>query len=738
MKKIMNFRPIVFICTAFVLGIIIGLYSLFEGYWIFILFIGIGTIVLLFYLSIYLFKLSKPFFQKVYKLRFLAMLLFGAILLGFLIFNAYLTLYNSKNIKEATYNFTSKIEGVYRQDDEYIILILQNVSIEKDDDIVKLKNKALFTFSYDEDEDVPEFSVGEQISGTAAFKNITLVDSQKINTFGVKNGYRYLIYSDSVETAAGKAGFLASLRSSAKEVLKDSLGEDTYPVAYALVFGDTSLIKSDTTDTFRKTGLAHIFAVSGLHVGFLMFLLMFVFKKLKLKYPYQFVISGVVLLFYAALCGFSPSVLRAAIMTLIYLLAKSTGRQYDGLSSLFLSGLIILTVSPMFLFDAGFQLSFVSVFSILILTPQFSKLFKFMPAFLNKSISASLSAQIGVLPLMAYYFNYISLLSVFLNVLIIPLVSIAFMSILIIFILSAMGLSFLFAFPQVILEFVLLITKAVANISFVGFEFSLSGGFIFYFLIIIILSAIVFIKFKFKAIVVSVLSCAFVITVVFQSLPQKFYNYKLSYYDLQQEIYSFTDDGNFYLVAGGSSAVDYENLAKLLKSQNIRKIKGVIIYKTTDNYLTLISDVAEVAAIENIYIRESLIADDVIYMSELVKIGYNVEILYYKMPVKTGNISLTLYGSLNLGNALYVDLYNYSVLFTGALNKSAYEHLRDYVFLSPNVVVAKNYINELNNLYKPQLVLTRYESAQIVENFYSIQHYGELIFSIKDGIIKRI
>lgn len=154
--------------------------------------------------------------------------------------------------------------------------------------------------------------------------------------------------------------------------------------------------------------------------------------------------------------------------------------------------------------------------------------------------------------------------------------------------------------------------------------------------------------------------------------------------------------------------------------------------------MSLALEILKVSKIENVYIRESLIADDVIFMSDLKNRGINIEILNYLQPAQAGNVRLTLYGSRNLGNALYVDLYSYSALFTGTINKDTFEHLTKYVFLSPQIIVAYNYAVELYNYYRPNLVLTRYQAKENNSSFYSIQHSGELIFNVENDIISKV
>ena len=132
------------------------------------------------------------------------------------------------------------------------------------------------------------------------------------------------------------------------------LDQESFGVAYAMILGDTRYIDDQTLQAFRNVGIAHVFAVSGLHVGFVVMLVnAFVKKRKKLS----LCVTMAVLLFYAWVCNFSPSIIRAMIMTFLLLLAKSLGREPDFLSSLSTAVCVILLIKPFYLFEVGFQLS---------------------------------------------------------------------------------------------------------------------------------------------------------------------------------------------------------------------------------------------------------------------------------------------------------------------------------------------------------------------------------------------
>ncbi len=197
----------------------------------------------------------------------------------------------------------------------------------------------------------------------------------------------------------------------------------------ALLLGVRDDLSQTTIDNFQKAGVIHALAISGLHVGFIAFIchtLLSFFKKRNL-------ITIIFLIFYMALTGSHPPVVRATIMAAFFLIAINLERQQAGYNYLFAAGFIILLYQPSQLFQIGFQFSFAAVLSILYFYNQLSPL---GAAFLNRFFRekhhhrlnkwlitpflVSLSAQIGTAPLVLYYFNIFSPIAFFLNLLVIP------------------------------------------------------------------------------------------------------------------------------------------------------------------------------------------------------------------------------------------------------------------------------------------------------------------------------
>jgi len=222
----------------------------------------------------------------------------------------------------------------------------------------------------------------------------------------------------------GKTAFsLKKLAFDVKEKLEGHFDKVVSPARdflVAVILGDRSGISKELYSVFKYTGTVHILAISGLHIGIIIFILFVFLKALRLKLKSRFVVIILFLLFYSLMSGLRPSVVRAVIMGVAFLLSFIVKREYHVYNSLALAAMIILAIWPWQIFDVGFQLSFISVLSIIFISPKIlsilpkpkRRLFYLMQA----SFVISTSAWIGATPLVAYYFGIVSLISAIVNV----------------------------------------------------------------------------------------------------------------------------------------------------------------------------------------------------------------------------------------------------------------------------------------------------------------------------------
>jgi len=218
-----------------------------------------------------------------------------------------------------------------------------------------------------------------------------------------------------------------NLRNSSLATIDRYLSGTSNKITKALVLGDRSGLDLETREKYADSGIIHILAVSGLHVGIIAFLLFHFFDKLLWRlssYAWiktAFIIMG--LIAFAEISGGSPTVWRAVIMSSIFFISKSLRRNAHALNLLGIAAILILLLKPTDLFSVSFQLSFAAVGGILLYSPWFFKLYDPQGVLSKKAwavIVIGVCAQLGTLPLTLYYFHQIPLLSAVAGLIAIP------------------------------------------------------------------------------------------------------------------------------------------------------------------------------------------------------------------------------------------------------------------------------------------------------------------------------
>jgi competence protein ComEC len=202
-------------------------------------------------------------------------------------------------------------------------------------------------------------------------------------------------------------------------------GNDISPtgaVLEALLLGEDGRLDEATVENLQKTGLYHLFAISGGHIAILNVLLFSLFRLVRMSQRASSLALAAFLVFYTILVEGSPSVLRAVIMTLAYLAGRLLWKDVHVLNTISASALFLLLVNPSSLFDAGFQLTYVATLSIILFTPPLLKRLPRLPLKATELACLSVTAALGVAPLIARSFNRVTLSSLLLNFVAIPLV----------------------------------------------------------------------------------------------------------------------------------------------------------------------------------------------------------------------------------------------------------------------------------------------------------------------------
>jgi len=206
---------------------------------------------------------------------------------------------------------------------------------------------------------------------------------------------------------------------------------DNFAVLSALTVGYKDELSESIRESFSVSGASHVLALSGLHIGFLYILLFFLLKRIpgsSIGVRAFRVVTIVILLWgFAFLTGLSPSVVRSVIMFSLIGLSQFSSERSVSINTLFVAAIGMLIYNPSWLYDVGFQLSFVAVASILFIQPLLYTKITVRNRVLDKLwgiTTVSIAAQVGTAPLVLFYFSRFSVHFLLTNILVIPLVTI--------------------------------------------------------------------------------------------------------------------------------------------------------------------------------------------------------------------------------------------------------------------------------------------------------------------------
>lgn len=292
---------------------------------------------------------------------------------------------------------------------------------------------------------------GDTVTGTAQWRSAAHFDSDDVTHFNARGVYALLYGREDVRLSAGDGDALRWLPQRAGKAFREKVAaiwDDPRVSGFltAELTGDKSAMDDGDYLAMQETGLAHLFAVSGLHCAFLVTLLALLISR---RQRLLCAVTIPLLLFYMVMVGMSPSVVRACIMQIFLLIAPLFRRGSDPLTSLAAALLVILLCNPFAAASVSLQLSFSATLGMVLLSPRLYKLLagwykgKCRPlraalCFVAANLSATLSAVVFTAPLTAWYFRIFVLVAPLSSLLAVP----------------AAGWSFMAAFVTVLLGFV--------------------------------------------------------------------------------------------------------------------------------------------------------------------------------------------------------------------------------------------------------------------------------------------
>lgn len=295
---------------------------------------------------------------------------------------------------------------------------------------VKFGTTAVSIFS----DDAAKFGIGDELTLCGKFsaphgaKNFGQFDYANYlrnqGIFTVFYADKYNISGKSSDMFLRTQSFFENLTKKIMQKHSKYLSEEQSDLLGGIVFGHKSVELDDSIEqNFINSGIFHILAASGMQIGLVLFFWYFLTRFLGIPYVFSMLSGAFLIIIYAGFTGFPPSILRALLMAEFIIFGKLIDRQADNIALLLLVCSIILLYNPLSIMDVGFQLSFITTFGLLFCMPKFVEKIKFLPEFVSGTIVMTIVAQLFASPLTIYYFNNLSLYSLFANIFILPFVS---------------------------------------------------------------------------------------------------------------------------------------------------------------------------------------------------------------------------------------------------------------------------------------------------------------------------
>lgn len=281
---------------------------------------------------------------------------------------------------------------------------------------------------------------------------------------------------------------LFALKNNIVLVLEKIYPEPNASLMLGLLLGIKKTMPDELLEAFNTTGTTHIIALSGFNITIIVMLLKNLTnnlsRRLKLWLPL------LVIILFVLMTGAEATVVRAAIMGSMLLLARFVGRQDDATIAVLFAAFIMILENPFILrFDIGFQLSFACMMGLIYLGPIFQNIFRKLPKIISENLGMTLAAQIAAIPILLYYFGAVSLIAPLANILILPAVplAMAFAAISASFYLLVPFLGEAFGYIGLVLtSYIIGLATLLSNLPYASLNFQTGWVFVvFYYLILL-------------------------------------------------------------------------------------------------------------------------------------------------------------------------------------------------------------------------------------------------------------
>ena len=468
------------------------------------------------------------------------------------------------------------------------------------------------------------FSPGQVISGRFQLRQTT-PGGKKDSTYYQGNGVFLLA------TAKGEMNTSSSDRSAllflparagrtAKERIEAYFPADTSGFARALFLGDTSGLTYEQDTALSVSGIRHLAAVSGLHVSILFGA---VYLLLREHRWLVFLLSLPLLLFFAGMTGFSPSVTRACLMCVLMALGRAVKQEYDSLTALSFAVLCMLLINPFVLLSVSFQLSVASVSGILLFSTPIARwlkerlgeyrrrgVVKKLSQWFTASVSVSLGAMVFSTPLVAFYFGTVSLVGVLTNLLTIWIVAFLFVGIGLVCLLGGKaialctGIGWLIGWP---IRYVLFTAECLSKLPFAAVY--TESVYVVAWLALCYCLLLLFLVFRKRGRFFFFTGLFLLVLAVLASvLVPKADRLRLTVLDVGegQAILLQTGGGHMLIDCGGNNdALAADKIARTLLSQGIFRLDGLVLTHYDRDHMGAIGNLQTRISIDRFYLPQT-------------------------------------------------------------------------------------------------------------------------------------
>lgn len=440
-------------------------------------------------------------------------------------------------------------------------------------------------------------SPGDRVVGEFRLR-LTTKDAVRGQTYHQGDGIFLLVYTTGEvntekDSAVSPQYFAAELRHKIIEILDSTFPMDVCGFARALLLGDSTELDYETDTAFKLSGIRHIIAVSGLHVSILFSLICL----LCVRRRFLIVLIGIpVLVLFAGVAGFTPSVVRACIMQGLMILALLFKKEYDPPTALSFAVLFMLGVNPMTITSVSFQLSVGCLVGIFLFYQRINgwlvKCFGVergmtvkarLLRWLCGSVAVTLSATVATTPLSAWYFGTVSLAGVFTNLLTLWVVSFVFYGIMLVCILGiawtgvATAVAAVVAWP---IRYVIMIARVMSGSVFSAVYTCSIYIVVWLVLCYLLLGVFILSKRKRAGLLTLCMTAGLVCAVACSWVEPRLDDCRVTVFDVGQgQSILLQAQGRNYLVdcGGDSDEAAADTVCEMLLSQGITHIDGLIL-----------------------------------------------------------------------------------------------------------------------------------------------------------------